>query len=299
VFGGLQQVPPNEVPPARHFLSPVDIPSLAVEITGKMPSAYPEVDPAAAASDAAKKDDAAKTDEAKKDEAKPEEKKPEAKTGVVSAKDIHVVLVADLDLVHDWFFNFYRNTGKRFSAEDLKFLLEVRNIPFIANAVDALAGDQDFLTLRARHVRLRPLEKLENVRLATEDRRRAQMDKSLDEFDKKKSDAQHAFDEKLAKIDAQQDLDDVAKATLKEQVRGIEQRKLEQQMDRIQQEKDQADEAAKIDQRRTIGAERRVVRWLVIFIPASILLVLIVFVFVQRLARERSHIPASRKRSIA
>jgi ABC-2 type transport system permease protein len=269
--------------------SAVSIPALAVEITGRMPSAFPEADPSARTEEP--KDPAAPD----ADQAGPP--KPVEKVGVPSAKDIHVVAIADLDFAHDLFFQFYRNQDDQLSKDERRFLLDIRNVQFMANVVDALAGDQDFLALRRQRAQPRPLQKLEDLRLVTESKKHEQEEKALAEFEKAKEQAQNDMNDKLRKISEREDVDEGAKADLVEHARQAEQRKFDQQVAAIQTKKDKEDNKAKADQRRTIAQERRVVRWLVLFIPSAILATLVAFVFVQRLARERSHIPASRKRS--
>ncbi|HYE03909.1 MAG TPA: Gldg family protein [Planctomycetota bacterium] len=269
-----------------------ELPLLAVQITGKMPSAYPKPDPSAPAAPPA--------EPPKEGEAAPAEPpKPAEKTGVASAKDIHVVVVSDVDFAHDMFFQFYRNAGKQYNQAQLRFLLDLRNVQFVANAVDALAGDQDLLALRRQQARPRPLKKLEDLRLATDQQRRTAEEVAVDEFEAAKAKAQGEFEDKVAKIRTREDLDEGAREQLAEQVRQVEQRKLELVVDGLMQKQEASNNEARIKQRRIIGHERITVRWLVILVPSLILMTLVAFVFVQRLARERSHIPAARKRSHA
>ncbi len=275
--------------------SPGEAPLLAVQITGKMPSAYPKPDPSAPTPEV--KPPEATADGAAAAPAEPP--KPAEKTGVPSAKDIHVVVVADVDFAHDMFFQFYRNAGKQYNQAQLRFLLDLRNVQFVANAVDALAGDQDLLALRRQQARPRPLQKLEDLRLATDQQRRDAEEKAVEAFEGAKAKAQGDFEDKVAKIRSREDLDEGAREQLAEQVRQVEERKLELAVDGLLQKQESSNNEARIKQRRTIGHERRTVRWLVLFIPAAILATLVAFVFVQRLARERSHIPAARKRSHA
>ncbi|MBA3846775.1 MAG: hypothetical protein H0X45_09040, partial [Planctomycetes bacterium] len=272
-----------------------ELPLLAVQITGKMPSAYPKPDPnapppAAPPAEPPKEGEAATP---------AEPPKPAEKTGVASAKDIHVVVVADVDFAHDMFFQFYRNAGKQYNQAQLRFLLDLRNVQFVANAVDALAGDQDLLALRRQQARPRPLKKLEDLRLATDQQRRTAEEGAVEEFESAKAKAQGDFEDKVAKIRTREDLDEGAREQLAEQVRQVEQRKLELVVDGLMQKQESSNNEARIKQRRIIGHERITVRWLVILVPSLILMTLVAFVFVQRLARERSHIPAARKRSHA
>lgn len=66
---------------------------------------------------------------------------------------LNVVFCSDIDMITDWFF-LERNRGN----------LEVKfdNVTFVLNAVDALAGDETFISLRSRRESLRTLKFVED-----------------------------------------------------------------------------------------------------------------------------------------
>lgn len=299
--GGLQQKQPNRYTPSdRNHL-----PSVAVEITGTMPSAYPKPDPSAAKPEE-KKDDTAsenKDDAAAADAPKEEEKKdatpPPEKVGVPSPKPIHVIVVADNDFAHDAFFQFYRNPDNNFSKDELKFLLALRNVQFAGNAVDALAGEQAFLKLRTRAVQNRPLVRMEKVDQETQTTLTNDTDHAMAQAQQKVDEAQAAFQMRLNAIDSQEDIDETTKAHLKAQTQEIGQRQVDVAIQKINQDREQAIHLAKIEQRRTISSYRAWVRRMALGIPAALLAGLIFAVYLNKFSRERSHVPASRKRSMA
>lgn len=121
--------------------------ALAIRLTGKFKTAFPDGKPAE------------KKDDEKKDEAKPEEKK--ADDSLKESKvDSTVVLVGDSDMVHDNFS--IRDVPTPFG--NLRQQIN-QNLNFAQNAVELLAGDQNLITVRSRAALNRPftlVKKLEN-----------------------------------------------------------------------------------------------------------------------------------------
>ena len=90
---------------------------------------------------------------------------------------LNVIFCADIDLITDWFF-MERNRGML----DVKF----DNVTFVLNAVDQLAGDDTFISLRSRRETLRTLRFVET--------RASSLRMNLS---KEEDDAQKVMDEKL------------------------------------------------------------------------------------------------------
>jgi ABC-2 type transport system permease protein len=262
--------------------NPDRLPWLAVDITGTMPSVYPKPDPQAKA-------------EAKEGEAAGP---PAMKTGVSSPKPVHVIVIADTDFANDAFFQFYRNPSNNFSKDELKFLLDLKNVQFVSNAVDALAADQDFVKLRARKVMNRPLAKLEEVVLETERKRADDSERVASEAEAKIERANIDFQANIARIQNEEGLDEESKKHRAEQARAIGQRNLEIDIQKIKRDQENNERAFKVEQRRKIATYRERLRFMSVGIPAVVLAALVLVVFLNRLNRERSHVPASRKRSV-
>ncbi len=256
-------------------------PAMAVAVTGTLPAIYPVEDPAV------------KKPEVKAGEKAPE---PEKKKGVPSAKPINVVVIADVDFVNNEFFSFYRNTGGRFSEDNLKFLLNLRNVQLAANAVDSLFADAAYLELRTRRAERRPLKRLEDQLLATQDVLRRASQNAESEAQSAIDGAQKSFSDELAKIDARTDIDDNAKAHEKAMIQIREQRKLDLAIAAVGETKEGKTRDAKIDQRRAIDAYRDWVKVLAIGIPAIVLALLVLAVFLKKVASETAHVPSARKR---
>ena len=267
-------------PKARYAGDRANPPAMAVAVTGTLKAAYPVTDP-----DAKPTEKDGKTEE------------PAKKDGIDSKKPISVVIIADVDFANNEFFQFYRNQGNRFGEDELRFLLDLRNVQLAANAVDGLFAEKSFLDLRNRKPEKRPLPRLENQLLTTQDRLRAAIAAAEADEEFAVTKANDAFQSELRKIDERTDLDDNAKAHEKAQAQVREQRKLDLALVEVKQKKENKIRDARIEQRRAIQGYRDGVKWMAIGIPAALLLLLVVAVWSNRLRTERAHIPSSRKRA--
>ncbi|MFW5830043.1 MAG: Gldg family protein [Planctomycetota bacterium] len=262
-----------------------DRPWLAVEISGRMPRAFATGTPAADAEDAEDADADGQTGTA---------------LGDPSPEDIHVIVLADMDMATDAFYNLYRGIDQRETEQSVqKVLASLANVQFMANAVDVLAGQSEFLAIRSRRPEHRPLDTIRAVVLETdaevlEDRQQAQ-----EAADEEIAEAQAAFDRRLEEINQRQDTDAMTKANLVKAVRDSEQRKLERRIAQIQERVEQQARLARGEQARTLDTYLTSVKLLAIGVPALFLIGLVVVVVVSRLARERTDIPHSRMRSAA
>lgn len=192
---------------------------LAVRLTGKVKSAFPDGPPkekkaedkdkadkdTAAEGDgktAKKKPDAAKPaeegkDEPKKDEAKDEgtkekeDDKPKWKPHVGETQvPLNVILVADTDMLSNSFWVQIRDFfGRRFQVP------VANNGDFVLNAVENLAGSSDLISLRSRGSAHRPFTKLEEMQLAAQEQYKAEeqrLMRQLEETEKKLKELQGA-----------------------------------------------------------------------------------------------------------
>ncbi len=275
--------------------------ALAVEITGTMGSAYPKSDPAAKKDD---KPEPAKKDDKKDDKAEGKkddkaESKKEDKVGVPSPKPVHVIVVADTDMASNEFYDMYRSAGSRLPKEvreQYAELFSLRNVQFLANCVDALAGDSDFLAVRNRRPQARPLTRLESVLVSTTAFVRKVSSAAEIDAETTAEKARKVFNDRVASIDRQEDLDPSAKEQLKANVQAAEQHKLDEQLKAIEEHKVDVIHDAKGQQRRVIQQDRLQVKFWAICTPATLMLLLVLAISANRLRQERTHIPPARKR---
>ncbi len=133
--------------------------ALAVRLTGRFKTAFPNGKP-----------EDKKADEEKKDgEKKPEDKKPDDSLKE-SKQDTTVILVGDADMVYD-----------RFSVQQIPspFGTMVRvlngNINFAQNAVEQLTGDNNLIAVRSRAVQNHPFTRIKKMQAEAEDRYRSRI----------------------------------------------------------------------------------------------------------------------------
>ena len=274
--GGFQLKRPDEVKRRPHP-DQASRPAHAVEITGTMASAYPRL-PAGA-----------KAEEGKE--------APKPMTGVPSPKPVHVVVIADLDLVDNEFFRFYRDQGNQLGKQDeLKVLMNLKNVQFINNAVDALFDDKSYLDLRTRRPASRPLLKLVDVATEAREALRAQMETVRSELEGKRDKINEDFRASLDKIDARDDLDEETKAHEKSRAEIVGQRRIQVEINDLMQKIEQEEERLQEQKNQRVERYQDRVKLLAVSIPSLFLALIALAVFANRLVREKSHIPASRRR---
>ena len=129
---------------------------LAVRLTGKFKTAFPDGKPG----DKAEKKDDKQDGEEKKTEAKPGESLKESK------EDGVVVLVGDADMLHEQFYVRVMNLGG-LRVMDRPFS---QNLPFLQNLVELLSGDKDLISMRSRATMNRPFTKVRELQAKAEER---------------------------------------------------------------------------------------------------------------------------------
>ena len=136
--------------------------TLAARLTGDVQTAFPDGPPKPPES----KD--AKPEEKKDDAPAAEAAKPEpAKDPQVmqSKQSINVVVVADTDLLDD---RLWVQSSDFFGQRVV--IPVANNSDFVANAVEALAGGNDLITLRSRGTSARPFEVVQNIQREADSR---------------------------------------------------------------------------------------------------------------------------------
>ncbi|NRA37239.1 MAG: Gldg family protein [Planctomycetes bacterium] len=88
--------------------------------------------------------------------------------GTESSANISCIVIADVDFIHNQFYNLYSNGAAEFHDDDLSLIRQLQNIQFSANCIDILLGDTSLLALRNRHITHRSLTKVEQVRMRRE-----------------------------------------------------------------------------------------------------------------------------------
>lgn len=197
-----------------------------------------------------------------------------------AAKDAHVVVVADLDLISDMFFNLRRDRPEGFEA------LDFDNVSFVLNCVDTLAGDDSFLALRRRRPRHRTLGAVE-ARARTYRERNQEQDKKADEEAKEElKKAQEALDAKVQEVRERTDLDERTKEVMLQSIEERENRRFAATKASIEIQRDRDKEENKAARERDVRSIHSRIRALAILLPPLPALALAGIVFATRARRE-------------
>jgi len=129
--------------------------ALAVRLSGKFKTAFPEGKPKAS-------EDKPAEGEEKKAEA---EAKPADDSLKTSKEDNVVVLVGDSDLLHEQFYARVQN----FFGQRIMIPFS-QNLTFVQNLVEQLGGDQDLITIRSRTTMARPFTKMRELQAQAQER---------------------------------------------------------------------------------------------------------------------------------
>jgi ABC-2 type transport system permease protein len=212
--------------------------------------------------------------------------------GEGAVKDRNVVVVADLDLFHDQFFQLRERGGD----VDGDGLVDLRfdNVTFLLNLVDSLAGDDRFIDLRKRQPKFRRLtwvdEQTEDARATLEKERT----KANEDAEKGIEEAQKALDEAVAAIKGRTDLDETTKDVMAASAQAAENRRLEVKEAKIDREKAKAINRIETEHKRKIDEVQDRVRILAVVLPPGPALLLAALIFARRRRRESESIPKSR-----
>ncbi len=268
-------------------------PMIAAQIRGTMRSVY-----ARSAPEPETKDDKAK--DTKKDDKADPTKPGEVKKDQKSAKPVNVIVIGDVDFCANEMWGIYQGQiGGAAQRDKFRFLLDLRNVQLFANAIDALANDPTYIEVRTRRPPRRPLVRDEAVVLESLNAVRGKIQSAQADMKKANDDAEKDYKNELKRIEDDSSLDDIAKAqrkaTVEQGLINIRDRKTDEAKLRFE----QAMAVVKSERDERIERNRSTLKIIAVAIPAGFLAILAVFVLINRLAGERSHIPNSRKRSNA
>ncbi len=275
--------------PDNYVSSFGSLPRMAVEIKGKMKRAYNFRQTDDAPSPADEKDATEGADEKK-------EKKPSGK-GKLSEKDIHVVLIGDTDFAHDNFYMLYRNENNSFSENEMSVFQSLRNVQFIANAIDELLGESGFLDLRTRRAKARPLTTLNDILQEKRSKRMQAFSDAKRKAQEEISKLNKRKDERLKEIDQRTDIDSKTKSQIKAQAEIAEEKKTMADIAKVERNVNKEFKKAQIEERREVLRARQEVRYMAVGLPAVVLILLVMAVFFVRLKEEQSAVPSDRQRS--
>src|SRR5690606_513384 len=215
-----------------------------------------------------------------------------AEEGAEPPKDRNVVVVADLDLFHDQFFQL-RERGGDIDGDglvDLRF----DNVTFLLNLVDSLAGDDRFIELRKRQPKFRRLTWIDGQTEGARKTLAEERTKANETAKQELEGAQKALDEAVAAIRGRTDLDETTREVMARAAEEAENRRLEVKEGKIEREKAKAINRIETDHKRKIDEVQDRVRILAVVLPPIPAVLLAVLIFARRRRREQELIPQSR-----
>ena len=129
--------------------------ALAIRLSGKFKTAFPDGKPVE------KKENGEKKEDVKKEEAA----KPADNLLKASKEDNVVVLVGDSDLLHEQFYARMQN----FFGQRIMIPFS-QNLTFVQNLVEQMGGDKDLITIRSRATAARPFTRMRELQAKAEER---------------------------------------------------------------------------------------------------------------------------------
>lgn len=204
----------------------------------------------------------------------------DTQTADASSRDVHVIVIADLDLISDFFFAFRRQPVAELET------LDFDNVTFALNCVDVLASDDTFLDLRKKRPAFRTLARLEDESKRFIDRSQEEQRKAEDEAKTQLEEARKRLNDAVDSIRKSTEYDERTKESMVRYREQVEQRRLTLKEAEIEAQKDQAIFQSRASREQAIAALQNRVRMIAMIAPPLPALALGTFVFLVRRGRE-------------
>ncbi|MCA9039558.1 MAG: Gldg family protein [Planctomycetaceae bacterium] len=198
----------------------------------------------------------------------------------------NVVYVADIDIISDFFFQERRTNNLDFNLD---------NVTFILNAIDKVAGVDDFISLRKRRAKLRTLTYVEQLTADFTKQLTKEREKATEEAKQELANRENINKEKKQAILESTEMSDRLKQVRLEQLEQSEERQKEVDEAIIEQEKETRIEKARAESQRNIRNTENKIRYWAIFLSPLPALILGVLVVSLRVASERQNIAVERR----
>jgi ABC-2 type transport system permease protein len=227
-------------------------------------------------------------------ESRTEEKKSaeEKKTPVPQETNLHVVLVADIDMLSEDFFRL-RELGQS-PENDVNYQFD--NVSFVLNVLDKLAHDERFIEIRKRRPKHRILTRIEEeTRAAQKDVAKAH-EKYLADIQKAEDDEKKVIMEKVRELQSRKDVDSLQMLIEVQMMQDELNRKMDVKLEKLKKDKKREyDEIETALNRKKQHYQDQYKMWAVLLPPIPPLVVAI-WVFSLRRRREREGVAKSRLR---
>jgi ABC-2 type transport system permease protein len=205
--------------------------------------------------------------------------------GKATGGPVNAILIADVDLMGEEFFDLRRK-----GAENLNF----DNVTFLLNSVDQLAGDPSFIALRKRRPKQRTLEAVEARTRTYEAQRLHETQMAEAMADQRLKEAQARLDRSVREVEQRTDLDDQTKQVMIANLQSAENRRLEVARANIDDEKQRQIEDSRAEMENSIRGIQNTIKLMAVALPPIPAFVVFLIVSVRRLRRERMGVPVDR-----
>ncbi len=198
---------------------------------------------------------------------------------------VNAVVVADVDMMGEQFFQL-RRQGMG--------VLSFDNVTFLLNAVDYLVGDDSFIALRKRRRKHRTLEAMESRTKVYEDQRLADTQEAEASAEKQLEEAQARLDSAVEELRNRTDLDQQTKRIMIANQQKAENRRLQVARANIEDEKQRLIENARADMESSTRTIQNTIKVLAVALSPVPAFALFVWVSLRRLRRETIGVSADR-----
>ena len=200
-------------------------------------------------------------------------------------KPVSAVVVADVDMMGEQFFQLRRQGMGMLSFDNVTFLL---------NSADYLVGDDSFIALRKRRRKHRTLEAMESRTKVYEDQRLVDTQEAEASAGKKLEEAQARLDRAVEELRNRTDLDQQTKRIMIANQQKAENRRLQVARANIEDEKQRLIENARADMESSIRTIQNTIKLLAVALSPVPAFALFVWVSLRRLRRETIGVSADR-----
>lgn len=199
----------------------------------------------------------------------------------------NVIFVADIDMISDFFFE-ERNLGNL----DVKF----DNVTFVLNAVDELAGDEEFIELRSRRAKHRTLQLVEERKRAFQETANDKEKEADERATKELDERREQLKKRVAEIQENENLDPLARQQMMQAAQQTEQQRLSLAEAQIEQQKNEQIRKIRADTERRIRSLESGIRAWAVWLPPIPALLLGLAVFVRRIQAEKRLVLGTKRR---
>lgn len=198
---------------------------------------------------------------------------------------LQAIVIADVDLMGEQFFELRRRGLEQFQFDNVTFLL---------NAVDDLAGDPSFIALRKRRPRHRTLEAVEARTRIYEAQRLQKTQEAEAVAEQRLKEAQARLDRAVREIEQRQDLDEQTRRIMIANVQSVENRRLQVARANIEDEKQRQIENSRAEMENAIRRIQNTIKLLAVALPPVPAFLMFLIISARKLRRERMSVPADR-----